>query len=125
MENQTLDKFIEAYSKGKRHFKNCDFNEKLSVKGFDLTDVFFEDCFLFLDFRNATLKNAKFIRCNIKTADFRNSDLTLYLKIVQQNLLCLKGQKQKGLYLKRIIAMEVLLSQMILLKFLKTQIEIN
>ncbi len=76
MKNKTLQEFLSAYSKGKRHFLNWNFNEDISVKGMDLTDVCFEKCFLFLDFREAKLINSKFIGCNIKTADFRHSDLT-------------------------------------------------
>jgi hypothetical protein len=75
-ENRTLEELFSAYLKGKRHFLNWDFDEDLSVKGKDLSDIFFENCFLFLDFRESKLNGAKFIGCNIKTADFRNSDLT-------------------------------------------------
>ena len=74
--NRTLEELFSAYSEGKRHFLNWDFDEDLSVKGIDLSDIFFENCFLFFDFRESKLKGAKFIGCNIKTADFRNSDLT-------------------------------------------------
>ena len=75
-ENRTLEELFNAYSEGKRHFLNWNFDEDLSVNGRDLTDIFFEDCILFLDFKNAILKGAKFLGCNIKTADFRNSDLS-------------------------------------------------
>jgi hypothetical protein len=75
MENKTLEEFLSAYSEGKRHFLNWDFDEELSVKGMDLTDVYFEKCFLFLDFRETKLTNSKFIGCNIKTADFRGANL--------------------------------------------------
>ena len=75
-ENRTLEELLSAYSKGKRHFVNWDFDEDLSAKGLDLPDIFFENCFLFLDFRESKLTGAKFIACNIKTADFRNADLT-------------------------------------------------
>lgn len=74
-ENRTLEELFDAYSEGKRHFLNWDFDEDLSVKGKDLSDIFFENCFLFLDFKEAKLNGAKFLGCNIKTADFRNSDL--------------------------------------------------
>ncbi|WP_271766678.1 pentapeptide repeat-containing protein [Aquimarina algiphila] len=76
MEKRTLEEFLSAYSEGKRHFMNWNFDEELSVRGMDLTDVYFENCFLFLDFRESKLMNSKFIRCNIKTADFRFSNLT-------------------------------------------------
>lgn len=76
MKNKTIKDFLSAYSDGKRHFLNWDFDEGISVKGMNLTDVYFEKCFLFLDFRETKLINAKFIGCNIKTADFSDSDLT-------------------------------------------------
>ena len=75
-ENRILNEFLSAYSSGTRHFKNWDFEENNSVQELDLSDVFFEDCFLFLDFRNTKLTKSKFIRCNLKTADFRGADLT-------------------------------------------------
>ena len=76
MEKRTLEEFLSAYSEGKRHFMNWNFDEELSVRRMDLTGVYFENCFLFLDFRETKLTNSKFIRCNIKTADFRFSNLT-------------------------------------------------
>lgn len=76
MENRTLEEFLWDYSKGKRHFLNWNFDEALSVKGIDLSDIHFEGCSLFLDFREANLINSKFIACNIKTVDFRDSNLT-------------------------------------------------
>lgn len=74
--NKTIDEFKIAYSSGKRYFLDWDFDEDGSVRGMNLSGVFFESCFLFLDFRDSNLSNAKFIGCNIKTADFRGSNLS-------------------------------------------------
>ncbi|WP_178989675.1 pentapeptide repeat-containing protein [Winogradskyella schleiferi] len=98
MENRTLEEFLTAYSEGKRHFLNWDFDEELSVSGIDLTDVYFEKCFLFLDFRKTKLTNSKFIGCNIKTADFRDSDLTnAIIKNCSVESTMFKGAKTENL----------------------------
>ncbi len=76
MENRTLKEFLLAYSEGQRHFLNWDFEEDISLKGINLSNVYFEGCFLCLDFRETNLINSKFIGCNMKTADFRGADLT-------------------------------------------------
>ena len=66
---------LSSYEKGQRKFDNWDFEEDGSVQGLNLTGIEFQNCFLFLDFRNANLTNSKFISCNIKTADFRGANL--------------------------------------------------
>ncbi|MFY0675606.1 MAG: pentapeptide repeat-containing protein [Bacteroidia bacterium] len=97
-ENRTLEELFDAYSKGQRHFLNWDFDEDLSVKGKDLSDIFFENCFLFLDFREAKLNRAKFLSCNIKTADFRDSDLTnATIKNCSVEATMFKGAKTQNL----------------------------
>jgi uncharacterized protein YjbI with pentapeptide repeats len=94
----TLEELLSAYSSGKRHFIDCDFEEDISVKGMDLSDVSFENCFLFLDFRNAKLTNSKFLCCNIKTADFRGADLTdAMIKNCSVESTMFKGAKIDGL----------------------------
>lgn len=75
-EDKTLEELLSAYAEGKRHFRDWDFEEDLSVRGIDLSGVRFEGCFLFLDFREVNLTNSEFISCNMKTADFRGANLT-------------------------------------------------
>ncbi|MBP2832614.1 pentapeptide repeat-containing protein [Aquimarina sp. U1-2] len=75
-ENKTISEFISAYKNGQRKFANWNFNEDNSVEGLDLQNIHFEECFLFLNLRNTNLANAKFITCNIKTADFRGANMT-------------------------------------------------
>ena len=50
--------------------------ENESFEGQNLEDITFEDCSLYISFRKANLKNAKFINRGIKTCDFREADLT-------------------------------------------------
>ena len=96
--NRTLEELLSAYSSGQRHFIDWDFDEDLSVKGLDLSDVSFESCFLFLDFRETKLINSKFIQCNIKTADFRDADLTnAIFKNCSVESIMFKGAKTKDL----------------------------
>lgn len=42
----------------------------------NLEDIVFENCSLYVSFRKANLRNAKFINGGIKTCDFREADLT-------------------------------------------------
>lgn len=66
---------LELYSQGQRYFENLDM-ENESFEGQNLEDIVFEDCSLYISFRKANLKNAKFINGGIKTCDFRDADLT-------------------------------------------------
>ena len=66
---------LESYQEGQRYFQNLDM-ENESFEGQNLQDITFEDCSLYISFRNANLKNAKFINSGIKTCDFRDTDLT-------------------------------------------------
>jgi uncharacterized protein YjbI with pentapeptide repeats len=76
-EIKTIQDFLAAYKNGQRLFINLDLEEEQGgVSGEVLQDCIFENCFLFLDFRNADLTNSDFLSCNIKTADFRNAILT-------------------------------------------------
>jgi uncharacterized protein YjbI with pentapeptide repeats len=70
-----VDFVLEQYRKGQRHFENLDM-ENESFEGQNLEDIVFEDCSLYISFRKANLKNAKFINGGIKTCDFREADLT-------------------------------------------------
>ncbi len=72
----THSAFFEAFGKGQRKFDNLDFEYLEGFSNKDFSDVEFENCFLFLDFRNSNLSNAKFISCNIKEIDLRNTNLT-------------------------------------------------
>jgi uncharacterized protein YjbI with pentapeptide repeats len=98
MEKQKVKDFLLAYSKGRRYFSNLEFDENESVRGANLSEVFFENCFLFLDFTDVKLKGAKFIGCNIKTADFSNSDLTnAIIKNCSVESITFKGAKTENL----------------------------
>lgn len=68
--------FFEAYKKGQRHFRDLDFEYLDGFSNNDFSDIIFEDCFLYLDFRRSNLTNAKFIGCNIKEIDLRQANLT-------------------------------------------------
>lgn len=68
--------FFEAYKNGQRHFLDLDFEHLDGFSNKDFSDIVFEGCFLYLDFRNSNLTNAKFIGCNIKEIDLRQANLT-------------------------------------------------
>ena len=68
--------FFQAYDKGQRHFCNLDFEYLEGFAGKDFSDVVFEQCFLYIDFRNSNLTNAQFVGCNLKEIDLRNANLT-------------------------------------------------
>lgn len=72
----THSEFFEAYKKGQRHFSNLDFEYLEGFSHRDFTDIIFENCFLYLDFRYSNLTSAKFIGCNIKEIDLRRANLT-------------------------------------------------
>ncbi len=66
---------LEKYQQGQRYFDNLDM-ENESFEGQNLEDIIFEDCSLYISFRKANLRNAKFINGGVKTCDFREADLT-------------------------------------------------
>jgi len=68
--------FFEAYKSGQRRFKDLEFEYLDRFSNNDFKDIIFEDCFLYLNFRNSDLTNAQFISCNIKEIDLRNTNLT-------------------------------------------------
>jgi uncharacterized protein YjbI with pentapeptide repeats len=67
--------FEELYEMGERIFKFLELeNRDLSNK--NLEGALFEECLISADFSNSSLRNAKFLTCNLKTSIFRNADLT-------------------------------------------------
>jgi uncharacterized protein YjbI with pentapeptide repeats len=76
MKKTNLVNFVlEQYQKGQRYFTNLDM-ENESFENQDLEDIVFEDCSLYISFRGANLRNAKFLNGGVKTCDFREADLT-------------------------------------------------
>ena len=71
----TDQEILNEYLKGIREFRDIDV-ESGDLSGADLSDIYFEGCYLAIDFRRANLKGARFINGNIKTCDFRGADLT-------------------------------------------------
>jgi uncharacterized protein YjbI with pentapeptide repeats len=72
----TVTEFFAAVEKGQRHFVGLYFEYEDGFSNKDFSNVTFEGCFLYLDFRNSNLSNSKFIECNIKEIDLRGADLT-------------------------------------------------
>ena len=66
---------LEKYQQGQRYFQDFDI-ENESFERQNLEDIIFENCLLYVSFRKANLKNAKFLNGGIKTCDFREADLT-------------------------------------------------
>lgn len=72
----TTKAFFDAYKNGQRHFTGLVFEYEEGFSDQDFTDIIFENCFLYLNFRNSNLRNAAFISCNIKEIDLRGANLT-------------------------------------------------
>lgn len=68
--------FFEAYKHGQRNFLDLNFEYLDGFSNKDFSNIVFENCFLYVDFRNSNLTNAKFIECNIKEIDLRKANLT-------------------------------------------------
>lgn len=66
---------LEQYQNGQRVFKELDL-ENESFDGQDLEGIVFDGCLLYVSFRGANLRNARFINSGIKTCDFQQADLT-------------------------------------------------
>lgn len=73
-EDQKND-LLEAYRKGQRYFEYLDL-EEVSFDNENLEGITFENCSLYVSFRNANLRNATFLNGGIKTCDFTEADLT-------------------------------------------------
>ena len=71
----TKDEFLTEYKTGQRQFIDIEL-ENIDLSGEDLSNIEFKECFLSVDFQKCNLSNSKFINGNIKTCDFRHSDLT-------------------------------------------------
>ena len=72
----TSAEFFKSYKSGQRYFHGLDFEYEEGFNNNNFSDVIFDHCFLYLDFRSSTMTNAQFLNCNIKEIDLRNSDLT-------------------------------------------------
>jgi uncharacterized protein YjbI with pentapeptide repeats len=72
----TTKEFFEAYKSGQRRFVDLEFEYEEGFANKDFSDIIFENCFLYLDFRSSNLTNAQFISCNIKEVDLRGTNLT-------------------------------------------------
>lgn len=72
----TTTEFFEAYANGQRHFNGLDFENVPGFSNHNFENIVFQNCFLYLDFRESNLSNAQFIGCNIKDIDLRKTNLT-------------------------------------------------
>lgn len=72
----TVQEFLESYGGGQRAFSNLDFEYQERFSNTCFVDIVFENCFLYLDFRNSDLTNAQFIGCNLKEIDLWGAYLT-------------------------------------------------
>ena len=72
----TVQDFLQSYEDGQRHFSNLNFECEEGFSNKSFVDIIFENCFLYVDFRNSDLTNARFISCNIKEIDLRGANLT-------------------------------------------------
>lgn len=66
---------LEKYKSGLRRFTDLEI-ENESLANENLEGIIFENCMLYVDFKNANLRNSQFLNGHVKTSDFRNADLT-------------------------------------------------
>lgn len=87
----TKEEFLTKYKTGQRQFINIEL-ENIDLSGEDLSNIEFKECFLSVNFQRCNLNNSKFLNGNIKTCDFRYSDLTqsLFEKVA------IEGTRFKG-----------------------------
>ena len=75
MSEITLRKqLLEEYGQGQRHFEYVDLEENLNDTM--LSGTVFTRCCFNVSFLRADLSSCQFIDCDLKTADFRQSNLT-------------------------------------------------
>ena len=72
--DMTVAELLQAYERGQREFNNLSFPENETVQGQDLSGIVFKNSFLFQNFQNTNLADAKFIACNIKGVDFSGAN---------------------------------------------------
>jgi uncharacterized protein YjbI with pentapeptide repeats len=65
---------LSRYANGEREFISLNF-DNVDFSHADLDGIIFRRCFLTANFRGASLRNAVFDECNLKTADSRKADL--------------------------------------------------
>ncbi|NHZ41652.1 pentapeptide repeat-containing protein [Massilia aquatica] len=70
-----VSEVLAAYARGERRFHGLEIDGE-SFERQVLKDVVFEDCFFYVSFRFANLRNATFVNGNIKCCDFRDADLS-------------------------------------------------
>jgi hypothetical protein len=75
---------LEEYKVGRRRFEDLEI-ENESFESQELEGIIFERCMLYVDFKNANLKNAQFLNGHVKTCDFRGANLS-YARFENQGL---------------------------------------
>jgi uncharacterized protein YjbI with pentapeptide repeats len=77
MSEITLSKqLLESYGQGQRHFEYVDLDLAENLDDTMLSGTVFTRCCFNVSFLQADLSGCQFIDCDLKTADFRQSNLT-------------------------------------------------
>jgi|ERR1051326_2889972 uncharacterized protein YjbI with pentapeptide repeats len=72
----SIEEFLRRYEAGQRTFEGIELPEQASLRGAVLPGVIFKKSWVYwIDLREADLRGASFIDCNIKISDFRGADL--------------------------------------------------
>lgn len=73
----SIQQILARYAGGERDFTALDLDgQTYDFSGATLRDADFSRCFLVASFRDADLRNAMFLHCNVKTCDFGGANLT-------------------------------------------------
>jgi uncharacterized protein YjbI with pentapeptide repeats len=67
---------LEAYRNAQRYFENVELDLKEDLNDVVLSGAVFKLCCFNVSFLRADLSDCQFIDCDLKTADFRHSNLT-------------------------------------------------
>lgn len=73
----TIETFIENIKNGVLLFKGIAIEDySFTLENTILDEVIFQGCFVNINFKNCSMKNTKFIECNLKCISFENCDLS-------------------------------------------------
>jgi uncharacterized protein YjbI with pentapeptide repeats len=72
----TKEQLLKAYENGQRYFEDVELDTSEDLSDVVLSGAVFKFCWLNVNFVRADLSDCQFVDCNLKTADFRYSNLT-------------------------------------------------
>ena len=73
----TVEELLARYAAGERYFVGAELDEpRVDMSGVVLDGADLSACWFMTSFRNASLKDTKFCRANVKCCDFSGADLS-------------------------------------------------